>query len=330
MSQRTCTTRRKCSTACPDTTRFEDPGCLYRRRCLSVAASASTSRPRWFWPSARVPRRRTPPRCSSSTTAPRIAARKRMGSPHTTPACRCFVSPATSARSAALRRGFRAATSDFVIVPGRPDLEYDPRDWATLLEPLVNGRADAVYGSGFGSGRRARARPLLLARRGNRFLTLVFERLHESEPHRHGDRLQGLPERSDPLTRSPRGRLRRRARNHREAGAPERAYTKLRSATTAVPMHKVKDRLTDRLRALWCIVRYSRAGDAVVPLRQRQPAGEEAADEEAPPTSSQRSRALMATRTGFTASSWTISAIASSRSAQGHGAVPNASHVAAT
>src|SRR5262245_21250030 len=59
--------------------------------------------------------------------------------------------PINMGKGAALRRGFRAATSDYVIVQDA-DLEYDPSDWNALLEPLISGRADVVYGSRFGNG----------------------------------------------------------------------------------------------------------------------------------------------------------------------------------
>lgn len=51
-------------------------------------------------------------------------------------------------KGAALRDGFRAATGDIVIVQDA-DLEYDPQDYPRLIEPIVNGRADVVYGSRF-------------------------------------------------------------------------------------------------------------------------------------------------------------------------------------
>ncbi len=57
-------------------------------------------------------------------------------------------------KGAALKTGFDAATGDVVIVQDA-DLEYDPRDYEALLEPLLTGKADVVYGSRFsGSSRR--------------------------------------------------------------------------------------------------------------------------------------------------------------------------------
>ena len=56
-------------------------------------------------------------------------------------------------KGAALRTGFQHATGDFVIVQDA-DLEYDPNDYPKLLQPILDGRADVVYGSRFSGDRR--------------------------------------------------------------------------------------------------------------------------------------------------------------------------------
>jgi glycosyltransferase involved in cell wall biosynthesis len=67
------------------------------------------------------------------------------------PRVRVLLQPENRGKGAALRRGFAAATADFVIVQDA-DLEYDPAEFPLLLEPLLDGRADVVYGSRFSSG----------------------------------------------------------------------------------------------------------------------------------------------------------------------------------
>lgn len=51
-------------------------------------------------------------------------------------------------KGAALRRGFAEASGDIVLIQDA-DLEYDPEDYKRLLKPLLDGRADVVYGSRF-------------------------------------------------------------------------------------------------------------------------------------------------------------------------------------
>lgn len=74
-------------------------------------------------------------------------------------------------KGAALRTGFAHATADFVVVQDA-DLEYDPGEYGVLLEPLLDDRADVVFGSRFLSGRPHRVLYFWHSM-GNRFLTLL-------------------------------------------------------------------------------------------------------------------------------------------------------------
>jgi glycosyltransferase involved in cell wall biosynthesis len=67
------------------------------------------------------------------------------------PELRVFSMGRNQGKGAALKRGFAEATGNLVIVQDA-DLEYDPGDYAALLVPLLDGRADVVYGSRFLGG----------------------------------------------------------------------------------------------------------------------------------------------------------------------------------
>jgi glycosyltransferase involved in cell wall biosynthesis len=84
---------------------------------------------------------------------------------------RVFEQPQNQGKGAALRRGFEEATSPFVIVQDA-DLEYDPSDYEAVLEPLLDDRADVVYGSRFLGG-DARRVLYFWHSMGNKLLTLT-------------------------------------------------------------------------------------------------------------------------------------------------------------
>ena len=67
------------------------------------------------------------------------------------PAVKRFYHSINRGKGAALRLGFAAATNPYVFVQDA-DLEYDPRDFAVMLPPLIDGRADMIYGSRFLGG----------------------------------------------------------------------------------------------------------------------------------------------------------------------------------
>jgi glycosyltransferase involved in cell wall biosynthesis len=86
------------------------------------------------------------------------------------PKVHCFYHAVNRGKGAALRMGFAAAKNPYVIVQDA-DLEYDPADYKLVLEPLLDGRADMVYGSRFLGGPH---RVLLFWHYvGNRLITLV-------------------------------------------------------------------------------------------------------------------------------------------------------------
>lgn len=92
----------------------------------------------------------------------------------TVPGLKVVLHEKNMGKGAALRTGFAKVEGDVVLIQDA-DLEYDPREYPRLLEPILDGRADVVYGSRFLGGPH---RVLFFSHYvGNRFLTIFSNML---------------------------------------------------------------------------------------------------------------------------------------------------------
>jgi glycosyltransferase involved in cell wall biosynthesis len=93
------------------------------------------------------------------------------------PELRIILHETNQGKGAAVRTGIQAAQGDLILIQDA-DLEYDPRDIQLLLDPIVEGKADVVYGSRFlGAARRVAMFWHMVA---NKLLTLMTNLLYNS------------------------------------------------------------------------------------------------------------------------------------------------------
>lgn len=119
------------------------------------------------------------------------------------PEIRLFRQPVNQGKGAAVRRAIHEAVGDFCLVQDA-DLEYDAAEYPKLLKPLLDGHADAVFGSRYLAGEQSRVLPYWHSMI-NKFLTLVsnmFSNLNVTDMETcykvfRTDLLKSIPIRSD-------------------------------------------------------------------------------------------------------------------------------------
>jgi len=163
--------------------------------------------------------------------------------------------PRNLGKGAALRTGFALATRPYVVIQDA-DLEYDPAVYPHLVQPLLEGRADVVYGSRFLGGSAHRVL-YFWHRVGNGLLTLLSNmctnlNLTDMETGCKAfrrDLLQEIVLREERFGFEPEitAKLARREARFYEVGVPY-------AGRTYAEGKKVGWR--DGLRALWCIIKY--------------------------------------------------------------------------
>ncbi len=136
--------------------------------------------------------------CSADGTSD-ILARLAAGEPR----IRLFRQSVNQGKGAAVRRAIQEAVGDFCLVQDA-DLEYDPSEYGILLRPLLDGRADAVFGSRYLAGEQSRVLPFWhsMLNKGLTTVSNMFSNLNVTDMETcykvfRTDLLKSIPIRSD-------------------------------------------------------------------------------------------------------------------------------------
>jgi SAM-dependent methyltransferase len=136
--------------------------------------------------------------CSTDGTGPIL---ERFAQTH--PEVRLFRHAVNQGKGAAIRTAISQATGDFSIIQDA-DLEYDPGEYPRLLRPLLDGRADAVFGSRYLAGEQRRVLPFwhskinwILTTASNLFSNLNLTDMETCYKVFHTDLLKSIPLRSN-------------------------------------------------------------------------------------------------------------------------------------
>jgi glycosyltransferase involved in cell wall biosynthesis len=172
---------------------------------------------------------------------------------------RVFHQPVNMGKGAALREGFKHATGDVVIVQDA-DWEYDPAEYPKLVQPILDGRADVVFGSRFiGESHRVLYFFHSLANKGLTLLSNVFTDLNLTDMETcykvfKREVIQSIPLKSDRFGFEP--EITAKVARKEKGQFKWRVFEVPISYSGRTYAEGKKIGLKDAFNALWCIIRY--------------------------------------------------------------------------